>query len=354
MCVTVPNGMNGTGYKGEEALHKQKRGGAVYLKPIKIPFHVRQFECLLHRLDPAGTSRPKVELQLSKYLAGFKGEKSIEYPLSFLHLDDYLIFHNFRLSDGMHHFQIDFLILSPYFSLILEVKNIKGKVTINDYQMIRHIGQIEEAFQNPVNQTARIRDQLSSWLVLRGYAGIPIQTLVVFNSTKSILKLELSDQHNHICTSDFLPIHISSLRKQFTRSVISQSTLQDISNKLLNGHQELEFDILKYTGVRPEEVLRGVRCPKCAQQAMIRNYAIWTCPACGFQSRTAHLAAIQEYRHIFGRSINNRKLRDFLQIRSDSIAKKMLLSYKFPYSGESKRRIYYLTDKILEQFEKEI
>ncbi|GGL65656.1 nuclease-related domain-containing protein [Sporolactobacillus putidus] len=324
----------------------------MYLKPIRIPFQVRQFEILFQRLNPDSSKRQNVYSQMSKYLAGFKGEKSLDYPLSFLPPDEYLIFHNLRLFDGVHHFQIDFLILSPYFFLILEVKNITGRVSINNHQMIRSSGQIEEAFPNPVIQNARLKEQLSKWLLLRGCAGIPIQTLVVFSPSKSILQLDLTEQQNHICTSDFLPIRISSLRKQYPRTVVNPNTLHDLSKKLLNEHKDLELDIFKQTGAAAEEILTGVRCPKCEELAMSRHSTTWICPACSFESKIAQLTAINDYRHLFGQTVTNGQLRDFLQIPSDSVVRKMLHSYKFPHSGNFKQRTYFLEDHILEQIEK--
>lgn len=289
---------------------------------------------------------------MSKYLAGFKGEKSLDYSLSFLSADEYSIFHNLRLYDGIHYFQIDFLVLSPYFFLILEVKNIMGRVTINKHQMIRSTDRTEEAFPNPMIQNARLKEQLSSWLLLRGCTGIPIQTQVVFIPSKSILHLDLADQQNHICTSDFLPIRISSLKKQYPRPAVDRSTLLDLSKKLLSEHKDLEIDVFKQTGTVPEEILTGVRCPRCEKLAMNRHSAVWTCPACGFESRTAQLIAINDYRHLFGPIVTNSQLRDFLQIQSDSVVRKMLHSYKFPYSGNFKQRTYFLEDQILKQLEK--
>nr|WP_090240083.1 nuclease-related domain-containing protein [Lentibacillus halodurans] len=48
----------------------------------------------------------------------------MKYQLQFLPEDDFFIFHYVRLLDQYGHFQMDFLLLSRCFHLIMEVKNI--------------------------------------------------------------------------------------------------------------------------------------------------------------------------------------------------------------------------------------
>ena len=63
-----------------------------------------------------------VSENLAKFMAGYKGELAIEYPLSFLPETEYRILHDIRLFDQKHYFQIDTLIVSACFLLVLEIK----------------------------------------------------------------------------------------------------------------------------------------------------------------------------------------------------------------------------------------
>ena len=67
---------------------------------------------------------------LAKFMAGYKGEQAIEYPLSFLSETKYSILHDIRLFDQKHYFQIDALIVSSCFLLFLEIKNIIGTLIL--------------------------------------------------------------------------------------------------------------------------------------------------------------------------------------------------------------------------------
>lgn len=79
-------------------------------------------------------------------MAGYRGEQSLDYYLGFL--TNYFILHDLRLPDRDHHFQLDTLLISPYFILILEVKNISGTLIFDDHfkQLIRVTPEKEEGF----------------------------------------------------------------------------------------------------------------------------------------------------------------------------------------------------------------
>jgi hypothetical protein len=70
----------------------------------------------------------KIKGDLAKSFAGYRGENSIDYPLSSLPDKKYFIFHDLRLPYKNQFFQIDTLLASTKHFVILEVKNIAGTV----------------------------------------------------------------------------------------------------------------------------------------------------------------------------------------------------------------------------------
>ncbi|WP_157800185.1 nuclease-related domain-containing protein [Sporolactobacillus pectinivorans] len=70
--------------------------------------------------------KDKLGKQLKRYLVSCKGEAAVAYQLGFLPEKEFLILHNLRLRNSLHHFQMDCLLLNTYFFLIVEVKNIAG------------------------------------------------------------------------------------------------------------------------------------------------------------------------------------------------------------------------------------
>ncbi|WP_053071310.1 nuclease-related domain-containing protein [Cytobacillus firmus] len=81
------------------------------------PLQLHQLEALLNRIPDNHSKRRFIEEDYAKQKAGYKGERSLEYHLSYLPKKDYYIFHDLRLYAGKHYFQIDILILTPFFHL---------------------------------------------------------------------------------------------------------------------------------------------------------------------------------------------------------------------------------------------
>ncbi|HZG72957.1 MAG TPA: nuclease-related domain-containing protein [Chondromyces sp.] len=96
------------------------------IKERKKSIYLRQLEALVRRVPRGHGKREEILLMAKKAGKGYRGEQAIDYPLSFLSEDKYFILHDVRLLGGHHYFQLDTLILSEYFIVILEVKNISG------------------------------------------------------------------------------------------------------------------------------------------------------------------------------------------------------------------------------------
>ncbi|CUB08629.1 Nuclease-related domain protein [Bacillus cereus] len=161
------------------------------VKERKMSVHLLQLEALLRRLPAHHPKRNVVVESLAKFMAGYKGEQAIEYPLSFLSETKYSILHDIRLFDQKHYFQIDALIVSSCFLLFLEIKNIIGTLIFDTKfnQLIRTAdGTSEGGFPDPLLQLKRQEMQLRKWLSLHGLYNIPIESLVVISSPRTIIK----------------------------------------------------------------------------------------------------------------------------------------------------------------------
>ncbi|MGX2961697.1 nuclease-related domain-containing protein [Peribacillus sp. JNUCC 23] len=68
----------------------------------------------------------EVQTEISKNQAGFNGKQSLDYHLSFISSTDHLILHNLRILGEKYYFQIDALILTTRFFLIIDAKDYSG------------------------------------------------------------------------------------------------------------------------------------------------------------------------------------------------------------------------------------
>ena len=135
------------------------------LKERKIPLLILKTEALLRRLPAHHPKIPIINEELNKRLAGYKGEASLDFPLDFLDSKEYIILHDLRLPDSDRFFQIDTLILTKKFALILEVKNITGILHFDTVynQLIRIKNGKEQVFPCPLIQVNRQASQLRRW-----------------------------------------------------------------------------------------------------------------------------------------------------------------------------------------------
>ena len=76
------------------------------------PLHLHKLSTLLNRLPSHYLRFEEVKEQMAMSQAGISGEKSLNFPLSFLDDKRFSIYHDLRLFDGVHYFQIDTLVIT--------------------------------------------------------------------------------------------------------------------------------------------------------------------------------------------------------------------------------------------------
>lgn len=318
------------------------------LKNREKPEKMLKLEALLNRLPTNHCRRTKVEQDLARINAGYRGEGSLDYYLSFLDEKEYFILHNVRLTNKTYSFQIDTLILTPYFILIIEVKNLSGTILIDSVfrQLIRTMNGTENYFPHPEDQTYHQRIQLLHWLQHHKLPILPIEILVVFANQNCILKSDDSypktNQSSSIIRSTSLLTKIEQIEIKHTKEYLSKKEIRKIASLINKHHASHTLDILLTYQIDRKELIFGVQCPECTVYFMLRKQGKWYCPVCGTTSIHAHLQALQDYSLIVGSFISNKEIREFLCISSTSIARKLMKSSNIPSVGSTKDKQYQL------------
>lgn len=241
--------------------------------------------------------------------------------------------HDLRLIHKEHYFQIDTLILSPNYLLIIETKNYQGTIYFDsDYnQLIRTLHDKEEALPSPLIQVRRQRNHLSEWLKNEKISDIPIDYLVIISNPNTIIK---ASPKNREALQKVTPITLNKLEqieKLYPSQLTQRKEIQRISKKLM--HTPLNPDVLTQFDITPSELLTGVHCPSCNFIPLHRKQAKWVCVKCLGSSKDAHVTAIVDYTLLFDNKITNQKLREFLHISSRTVANKILGSLALEVSG---------------------
>lgn len=321
-------------------------------KELVKPQKIEKLEALLRRLHVEQSfeqqKRKKIEAELAKALAGYRGEKSIDYYLGFLQKENFIIFHDLRLPfDENRYFQLDILLLSQNFLLILEIKNISGSLFFDGIfkQLIRtQKDGSEDTFLDPVSQVKLQKFQLEAFLKKHKYSPIPVIPLIVVANSSTAIRASQNNQDAQqlVIHSINIPTKINQLQKKHTREFLTTKELKSISRLFLKNDSPSNSNIIELFGVTEANILSGVQCPKCSVIPMLRKYGTWACCQCFFQINDAHIAALKDYFLLIDNTITNNQLRNFLQLSSVTTATKILAALNLKFTGSRKSRKYYL------------
>ncbi|KZZ86030.1 nuclease-related domain-containing protein [Bacillus sp. SJS] len=317
------------------------------IKPLTSPQALKQLEALKRRIAPG---HPKMDSVIQNFAirnVGYMGEKSLEYPLSFLDPVKYHIFHDIRMFDGTHYFQIDTLILSTSFIVILEVKNISGTLYFDsDFnQMIRVQNEVKDSFPDPLIQIRRQQAQLIKWINLRGYPHFPVKAFVVISNPRTILQASPKNQTSHekILQNPQIPFKIAQLENEYASPNISDQEFYTLSETVSKSHTPIFSDIRNMHQIPKADIRSGVHCLKCFNLPMMyMSRRGWKCTLCGFMSKDAYRETLMDYSLLINQTITNRDARNFLQLTSNSVVKNLLNSMESKTYGNHKSRIYKL------------
>lgn len=321
-------------------------------KELEIPLRIRKLEALLKRLLETHPKYQEIRDEYGRRMSGYRGEQSLQYYLTFLKEKNYLIFHNLRLPDtsGEHFFEIDILLVSPTFLLIIDAKNYRGELYFDGKfdQLIQTYKDTRKSYHCPVAQINRHQMQLKSLLETFKFSPIPIESLVIFTNPNAIIDASTDFKHyQKVIKSPSFISKIELLEKRNRDKVLDRKQMQKLSRILLKLHTPHDHDILAQFDIKADELIYGVSCPKCDFLPMSRKLRSWTCPSCHYSSYNPYYNSLIEYFLLFGNTITNRQLRDFLDIQSISTAKHILTSLNLQYKGSFKDRVYFLTEEDL-------
>ncbi|WP_456277930.1 nuclease-related domain-containing protein [Bacillus sp. AK128] len=310
-----------------------------------FPIKIRKLEATLRRLSKNHRKRADITDELAKNYSGYRGEQSMDYYFSYLDNKRYTILHNLRLFDQHHYFQMDSLIISPCFILIVEIKNIKGTLLFErDYkQLIRMYNGKEEVFPSPLIQAKMHQAKLRQWLHAQKLPEIPIDYMVVMSHPQAIIKTTTNYREalEKVTTSFNFINKYEALERIHPHEISSSREVKKMVKHLIANHTEGNPEILKQFGITSDELVEGIYCPSCTFIPMLRKSTKWFCPQCSCFSKDAHIPSIKDYFLLFDSKITSKRFRTFANINSRSVSSRLLAEMNLPFTGDGKARVYY-------------
>lgn len=274
--------------------------------------------------------------------AGEIGEEIVMRELEKLKLPHkFYVFHNVSLYYETN-FQMDILIISPYYALILEVKNITGEIEIStNPSMLVYTkpNGAKKSINSPVPQLEDYIYQLTQ-LFQRHKINIPIYGAITFAFAKSYVKK--APTNTTFLLSNELRRFIRSIKTE--KRILTEEELDKVKSWLLRKNNEYNsLPLSKHYAIDPLDIVTGVECPNCGYIGLKKIIRNWVCPNCRKFSKHAHEKTLKDYFLIYKETINNQECRRFFHLQDKHDATRILTNPKLIKSGNAKNTKYTMT-----------
>lgn len=304
------------------------------------------YEALAKRLPHSHSYWDTVQNNLRKESGGYAGELRVDRELSEAqYFEEYGVLRNVLVGNTDSYCQIDTLIIYRQFILIIEVKNIPGVLTYDEYtqQLTRRRdnGPIE-GMGNPEAQLKRSERFVRNFLS-KNQLEIPVHGMIVFSNPASILEKPFPS-----C----LAIHVSGLYE----------ALEDL-HQLYAEHQKLpQFDIRKIhrifeknepiippnrpTHIPPNiflDIITGILCANCVRNKLHYKSKYWRCSNCKFKSKNAHIDALRDYAILINEELTTSEWMKFAGLNSLTTTRRVLKESGLEISGGNKNRKWIIS-----------
>jgi hypothetical protein len=312
-------------------------------KKRTIPLEILIYDAVVRRLPDRHPRKSEFESRLIRRRSGFKGEKELDYYLSQFPDEDFTIIQSIRLPHLDTHFQIDTLLLSPYFIVNMEAKNHAGEIEFNTEfdQMIQRFDGSVKVYSSPVLQAKIQTSHLQNLLSKNHIPVSPLEFFVTISNPQTLILNPSRSQEvaYRVCRTARIPYKISDLKSKYKKVNWSKKDIKRVTKLLLKNHEPLIPDV-SGMNIPFKDLVLGIQCPKCSSFGMERTQGTWFCKSCGHTSKDAHISAIKDYFLLYGNTLTNKQLRLFLQVKSDDLVTHILKSLNLISTGITRNRLY--------------
>lgn len=246
----------------------------MFIKARNKPLRLLIEEAPLRRLPKNHKKWSEIQGNLKKIRTGYKGECELDYHLKFLPEGEYYILCDVRIPlDEDLTFQLDTLILTPQFALIIESKNIYGTLYFdhNSKQVFRTFDGKKEGLPDPVQQVKRQKILFQRWLARHMNKSVPVHTLISIGLPGTII--ETSDQSKQlfdkVLHAEHIPDKILHLIQKHPTQSLTSYQIKKVYTLMLEQYTPHSFDALAFYKIPPADLITGIPCPNCIRTPML-------------------------------------------------------------------------------------
>ncbi|MGK7376417.1 nuclease-related domain-containing protein [Planococcus sp. 1R117A] len=307
----------------------------MFMKEREAPVLLEVLPRLMHRLK---MEHEDIVSDHYKARAGFGGEQRIDELLKRIRwLEPPVIIGDLQLNERFC--QIDTVVLTPHFAVVLEVKNYSGTLSFDEQSF--HMKQETRdgkffGYNSPVTQAWNAREEL---LILFQRLGIllPVYTAVVLPYSTTLI--EKAPKEVPVIYGYSLNRFLSSLPR--TGLPMSPQELARAGQLVIDHHTlfpQMNYqDVYRY---QVKDLKKGVLCGSCGAVCARKSERVHVCVKCQSDVRDGYFRALDDWFEFVSPVISNAQCWEFLGLKDKHAAGYVLRKMGLASHGDSVQRVY--------------
>lgn len=280
-----------------------------------------------------------IDVKRDLYNAGYGGEEYIDSVLSTIHFPiPHTIFPNIRfLKKNIPSFQIDILVLTSAYALIIEVKNWGGKISFQDIGQVLQKKDHIESIDCPTIQPDYLRDNVQDWFNKHDFY-LPVHRVVILPDASTMI---YDAENRDIHFAKELPTIIRKLNNLPLQ--LREDQFFTLSRKISHANRPTEsHSICQQYKILPSDLLKGIFCTKCNGPLIKESNRVYVCTYCLYIPDNPFYDVMVDWFTLIGNQISNRQLRFLSGIDASYTVGYFMKKSQFPHSGMNKGTVYHV------------
>lgn len=303
---------------------------------------LKMYEILLRRMDLQHEQFESIRILYRNARKGFLGELRADREWCELDIQPkHFLFHSYESWNRIgHSHQIDTLFLCSRFIVIMEAKDIGGRIDFDEErrQMIQtRADDTKMVYAHPGDQVLRHKAFIEAEILKIGIS-IPVIPIIVFTDAKTWIASSVNEVDI---------FRLNGLRQKLNllfqkhEEVLNDDQLEKVKDHFIRSYRDIELR-RQYSNI---PLVQGIVCENCRMR-MVHERKSFRCPGCNMKRMDGIDEAIQDYRLLYKDWITNSEFRNFMGVESIQTANKMLKRLGLRAEGGNRNRKYYIPAKI--------
>lgn len=283
------------------------------------------------------TRQPLINHAISLQKAGERGEREVfTFLQEAYHDKPVTILYNFH-SKKSHSFaiQIDYIVFTKSYILLLEVKNIKGTISFrqNPAQLFRVLEHQEQVMDCPFSQMDR---NLLHFKKLLGKTPLPVFTAIVWANRSAIIEPLTFESIHPLLFLKQLPHYLSRFESLPNQKVDLKRLIQKIQSLATPYYKSA---LCERYGIDSGDLAVGMQCLTCSYM-MDLHKKTWNCANCRVKQNHMIDENILMLYDFLGERLSMKRMNELLPSLEYRMLKRLIDSGNLTCHGGRRGRVY--------------